>query len=68
MKVIIAEKEVEYVSDFPDGWKFISKDYFKYPVQVGSRDCFIKRFQVAQVEAIPGWDLLLKLKYKKTKK
>lgn len=63
MKVCINEREYEYVSDYPQGWKFISKDYFKFPVSIGNNSCFIKRFQKRQ-ENISGWDLLLRLKNK----
>jgi len=63
MIVCINEREYEYVSDYPQGWKFISKDYFKFPVSIGNNSCFIKRFQKRQ-ENISGWDLLIRLKNK----
>lgn len=63
MKVLINEKTYEYVSDYPHEWKFISKDHFKYPVSIGTNDCFIKRFQRRQ-QTITGWNLLTNLKNK----
>ncbi len=63
MKVCINERDYEYVSDYPQGWKFISKDYFKFPVFIGNNSCFVKRFQKRQ-ENISGWDLLIRLKNK----
>jgi hypothetical protein len=64
MQVIINEKEYEYVSDYPKGWSFIAKDYFKFPVQIGMHKCFIKRFETKRIDSIPGWDLMMKLRRK----
>src|SRR5688500_14116036 len=64
MKVIINEKEYEYVSDYPNGWSFIAKDYFKFPVQIGKHKCFIKRFETNRIDNITGWDLMMKLRWK----
>ncbi len=64
MKVIIKEREYDYVSDYPDGWRFFSSDYFKFPVEIGSNKCFIKRFEKKNPEQISGWPLLLSLKGK----
>lgn len=64
MKVTIAERVFEYTSDFPEDWKFGAGDHYKYPVEVGSRNCFIKRFQKARPEAIPGYNLMVGLKNK----
>jgi hypothetical protein len=67
MTVIIDQKEVEYISDYPDGWKFSAGDPFKFPVFVGDSQCFIKRFEQKTPEDISGWDLLVKMsgKYEK---
>jgi len=64
MKVIIKEREYDYVSDYPDGWRYFSSDYFKFPVEIGSNKCFIKRFEKKNPERISGWQLLLSLKGK----
>jgi hypothetical protein len=67
MKVIIKEREVEYISDYPDGWKFSAGDPFKFPVLIGDSPCFVKRFEQKTPQDISGWDLLIKMsgKYEK---
>src|SRR6476620_392802 len=57
MEIRIKEKVYEYISDFPDGWKFSHGDYFKFPVTIGSNNCFIKRFD-KRTDSIAGWNLL----------
>jgi hypothetical protein len=61
MKVVIREREYEYLSDFPAGWIFSNGDYFKFPVKIDANNCFIKRFE-GPPENISGWKLLLNLK------
>src|SRR5881227_3025069 len=63
MRVTIGEREYEYLSDFPKEWKFSKSDYIKFPVEIGSNKCFIKRFEKSP-ESIPGWKLLYNLKGK----
>ena len=63
MRVIIREREYEYLSDFPNGWKFGEGDYLKFPVEIGSNKCFIRRFEKSP-ESISGWQLLHNLKGK----
>src|SRR5947208_8052539 len=63
MRVIIEEREYEYLSDFPNGWKFGKGAYLKFPVEIGSNKCFIKRFEKSR-ESISGWKLLENLKGK----
>jgi len=60
MKVTIKQREEEYISDYPDGWKFSAGDPFKFPVLIGSHPCFIKRFEQKSPEDISGWDLLVR--------
>lgn len=62
MKVVIKERECSYESDFPKGWKFISGDEFKYPVNINGHLCFIKRFKSRRPENISGWPLMSTLK------
>lgn len=62
MKLIINGKEVKYESDYPDGWKYISNDHFKFPVLIGDQRCFIKRFESKGPSEISGWQLLQELK------
>lgn len=64
MKVVINEKECEWISDYPEGWMFNSRHYFKCPVAIGRSACFIKRFETESPHFISGWDLLVKLKGK----
>ncbi|MEO6000353.1 MAG: hypothetical protein ABIN89_26185 [Chitinophagaceae bacterium] len=64
MKVVINEREYEYVSDYPKGWMFNSRHYFKCPVMVGKSNCFIKRFEIKGPQHISGWELLMKLKFR----
>ena len=61
MKVEIREREYHYESDFPEGWKYSRGDYFRFPVEVNSYKCFIKRFD-RPTKDIPGWELLKELK------
>ncbi len=61
MLVIIDKKEFEYRSDYPEGWKFSAGDPFKFPVQIGDKLCFVKRFEQKNPKNISGWELLLKL-------
>ena len=61
MKVEIREREYHYESDFPEGWKYSRGDYFKFPVEINSYKCFIKRFD-RPTKDIPGWELLKELK------
>lgn len=68
MKVVIKEREFEYISDYPDGWKFSAGDPFKFPVVIGNYPCFIKRFEKKNPEDISGWGLLQKIKGKYEKK
>ncbi len=65
MLVLINGKEVEYQSDYPEGWKFSAGDPFKFPVQIGDQVCFVKRFEQKNPKNISGWELLLKLKGEK---
>ncbi|MBE7169593.1 MAG: hypothetical protein INR73_03340 [Williamsia sp.] len=64
MKVIINEREYEWVSDYPEGWMFNSRHYFKCPVVIGRNPCFVKRFEMDGRQRVAGWNLLMKLKYK----
>lgn len=64
MLVIIDNKEFEYHSDYPEGWKFSAGDPFKFPVGIGDQACFIKRFEQKNPKNISGWDLLLKISSK----
>jgi len=64
MKLIIKNKEVDYISDYPEGWHFLSYDPFKTPVSIGEYRCFIKRFQTKKPTDIPGWELLVNIKGK----
>ncbi len=61
MKITIRERSYEYQSDYPDGWRFSSGDWYKFPVPFGVEQCFVKRFakETSQVE---GWELLTRLK------
>lgn len=61
MKVIIRQREFEYTSDYPDGWKFVAGDPFKFPVLIGDHQCFVKRFEQKTPEDISGWALLVKM-------
>jgi hypothetical protein len=61
MRVIIKEREYEYLSDYNDGWEFSAGDFFKFPVNIGNHPCFIKRFARSS-ERIAGWNLLNDLK------
>ena len=71
MRVLIKERECTYNSDYPEGWKFSSGDYFKFPVNIKADlpseamyTCFIKRFEKKDPASITGWDLLVKLEHK----
>jgi hypothetical protein len=64
MKVNINGSEFEYVSDYPQGWKFSAGDPFKFPIQIGDQACFIKRFEQKNPKNISGWELLIELKGK----
>ncbi|QMU29334.1 hypothetical protein [Adhaeribacter radiodurans] len=64
MKVVIKEKEHEYISDYPQGWLFASGDPFKFPVSIGKYTCFVKRFEKKGPADISGWDLMLQVKDK----
>lgn len=63
MEVIINEQAYQYISDFPDGWKFSSGDPFKFPVKIGRHSCFIKLFRKS-ISKITGWDLMVRLRSK----
>jgi hypothetical protein len=65
VKITINNKEVDYVSDYPAGWKFSAGDPFKFPVEIGGQNCFIKRFQKKSPDDISGWDLMQLLKGRK---
>ncbi len=65
MKITINDTEVDYVPDYPNGWKFSAGDPYKFPVQIAGRICFIKRFQSKGPADISGWDLLHRLKGRK---
>jgi hypothetical protein len=67
LKIVINSREYDYVSDYPDGWKFSAGDPYKYPVSIGGNPCFIKRFEQKSPEDISGWDVLVKIsgKYEK---
>lgn len=60
MTVIIREREYEYTSDHPEGWKRAKGD-FNFPVLIGSNKCFIKRFNKG-TDSISGWQLVESLK------
>lgn len=45
MQLIINNEEYTYEPDFPDGWRKKFQDYFKYPVTIGEKQLFIKRFK-----------------------
>jgi hypothetical protein len=62
MIVVINQRELEYVPDYPDGWKFSAGDPYKFPVLIGDHQCFIKRFEQRSPEDISGWELLVKMK------
>lgn len=62
--MVIDNQEVEYISDYPAGWKISAGDPFKFPVTIGDQICFVKRFQVKNPENISGWPLLQQLKGK----
>ena len=64
MKLNIYDQEVEYIPDYPLGWKISAGDPFKFPVTIGNQDCFIKRFQIKNPDNISGWPLLQHLKGK----
>src|SRR6266542_2834328 len=64
MRVVIKEKEYDYVSDFPDGWVFSKGDYFKVVKIFDKHTCFIKRFEVKTPANISGWKLMVNLKGK----
>lgn len=64
MKLVINDQEVEYISDYPLGWKISAGDPFKFPIAIGDQHCFVKRFQIKHPENISGWSLLEKLKGK----
>ena len=65
MKITINNKEVDYFSDYPTGWKFSAGDPFKYPVEIGGEICFIKRFQKKSPADISGWNFMQILKGRK---
>ncbi len=54
MRVVIKEKEYDYVSDFPDGWVFSKGDYFKVVKIFDKHTCFIKRFEVKLPQIFPA--------------
>jgi hypothetical protein len=64
IRIVIEQNTVEYIPDYPEGWKFSAGDPFKFPVPISGYQCFIKRFENKQPENIPGWDLLTQLKQK----
>jgi len=64
MVVTIKEKDYEYISDYPKGWFFSARDHFKFPVEIGTNKCFIKRFERRNQNEVSGWQLMLNLKRK----
>ncbi|HEX6222997.1 MAG TPA: hypothetical protein VFZ52_01215 [Chryseolinea sp.] len=65
MKIKINDKEVDYISDYPTGWKFSAGDPYKFPVLIEGQACFVKRFQTKSAADITGWGLLQRLKGRK---
>ncbi len=63
MRVVIAEKVYNYVTDFPVGWNFIQNEAHKFPVKIGDETCYIKRY-IEKPTQIPGWELILALQNK----
>jgi hypothetical protein len=64
IKVIIKEREVNWLSDYPDDWKFSAGDPFKFPVRIGEYTCFVKRFVQKGPANVSGWNLLIKMRGK----
>ena len=64
MRVVIKDREYEYVSDYPAGWQFSAGDPFKLAVRIGNYTCFVKRLEKKQPADISGWQLLEQLKGK----
>jgi hypothetical protein len=65
IKVIIKEREVDWQSDYPDGWKFSAGDPYKLPVRIGEYSCFVKRFvEKEPAEGVSGWNLLIRMRGK----
>lgn len=64
MKITINQHEYDYNSDYPDGWKFISRDHFKSPVSIGDATLFIKRFP-SRKSGLPGIDFMRLISGKK---
>ena len=64
MKINIKKAEVEYESDYPEGWRYAEGDAFKFPVNIGNYRCFVRRFEKKSPEEITGWELLRRLRGK----
>jgi hypothetical protein len=64
MKINIKKAEVEYESDYPEGWRYAEGDAFKFPVNIGNFRCFVRRFEKKSPEEITGWELLRSLRGK----
>ncbi|CAG5072935.1 hypothetical protein DYBT9623_04471 [Dyadobacter sp. CECT 9623] len=69
MKVNITGFVADFISDFDPkdleanirrGWKVSAGDYFKFPVKIGSKEVFVKRFQKKPKE-ISGFQFLKKI-------
>ncbi|HEX7904867.1 MAG TPA: hypothetical protein VF487_13405 [Chitinophagaceae bacterium] len=65
MKITINDTVIDYIPDYPNGWKFSAGDPYKFPVQIAGKVCFVKRFQSKGPSDISGWDLLHTLKGRK---
>jgi len=64
MKVTIKERDYDFVPDYPHEWQQSPGGFFKCPVLIGAHKCFVKRFFNKSPQDIPGWNLLVRLKYK----
>ncbi len=64
MRIVIKENELEYSTDYPEGWFFSAGDPFKFPVMLKGTPCFVKRFEQKNPATISGWELLKKLRGK----
>lgn len=64
MKINIKNVEIEYESDYPEGWRYADGDAFKFPVTIGNYRCFVRRFEKKSPEDISGWDLLRRMRGK----
>ncbi|TDH27270.1 hypothetical protein EXU57_06680 [Segetibacter sp. 3557_3] len=64
MKIVVKERQYEFDPEFPHGWTKSSNHHYKPAVEIGSYQCFIKRYHRQTAESLPGWNLLLQLKGK----